>query len=92
MFVAETGDGPAYQTVRSHPASARHPEGHLGLPVLEVNLVLGPHGAPLTPEGGRDPHLIGAGDGIWREEEGQTLAASFVKTTYDCAKGTRGRS
>lgn len=60
---------PAYQTVRSHPTSARHPEGHLGLPVLEVDLVLGPHGAPLAPEGGRDPHLISAGDGIWPEEE-----------------------
>lgn len=34
---------PFYQTVRSHPTSARHPEGHLGLPVLKVDLVLGPH-------------------------------------------------
>lgn len=59
--------GPAYQTVGSHPTSARHPEGHLGLPVLEVDLVLGPHGAPLTAQGGRDPHLISAGDGIWCE-------------------------
>lgn len=37
--------------------------------MLEVDLVLGPHGAPLAPEGGRDPHLISAGDGIWPEEE-----------------------
>lgn len=43
--------------------------------MLEVDLVLGPHGAPLTPEGGCDPHLIRAGDGIWREEEEQRLVA-----------------
>lgn len=86
MFIEETGVGPPYQTVRSHPASAGHPEGHLGLPVLKVDLVLGPHGPPLTPEGGRDSHLISAGDGIWREEEAQLLAASFVKTTYDCQR------
>lgn len=71
MFTAET----TYQTVCSHPTSARHPEGHLHLPVLEIDLVLGPHGAPLTPERGRDPHLIGAGDGIWHEEEEQLLVA-----------------
>lgn len=38
-----TGVRPSYQTVRSCPTSARHPEGHLGLPVLEGDLVLGPH-------------------------------------------------
>lgn len=77
MFAAEPGGGPAYQAVGSHPASAGHPEGHLGLPVLEVDLVLGPHRAPLTPEGGRDPHLVSAGDGIWRREE-ELLFSGFL--------------
>lgn len=60
---------PPYQTVRSHPASARHPEGHLGLPVLEVDSVFCPYGAPLTPKGWCDAHLVCTGNSIWDGEE-----------------------
>lgn len=65
---------PPYQAVGAHPASTRHPEGHLGLPVIEVDLVFGPHRAPLTPERGCDAHLIGAGDGIWCGEGGMAVS------------------
>lgn len=58
-----------YQTVRSHPASSRNPEGHLGLPVLKVDSVFCPYGAPLTSKGWRDAHLVCTGNSIWDGEE-----------------------
>ena len=64
----------AYQTVCSHPASSGHSEGHLGLPVLKVDSVFGPYGAPLTLEWRRDAHLICTGNSTWNGEQRRAWA------------------
>lgn len=66
-----------HQTVGSHSSSSRHSEGHFGLPVLKDDSVFCPYGAPLTPEGRGDTHLVGTGNSTWDDEYDTDVRSSL---------------